>query len=338
MAEYLAKIDDGTPKDCTTGDNDGMLITALVQALGTPATQGFTKLPLWDNGASQPSGVADGNLWAASSVSGRGYDMFFRKGSVNECVILEDYALVGDVTGTPDATLLSKIQGDDVYASISPSDGDVLTWDNGNSRWDATAPSAGAHAIGGASHTTDSLTNLNSKITGGSLDFTTASRPPSGNCSGDLGGTYPGPSVNKLRGYGVTAGSPTLKDILQWSGSSWNHVSGLAPHYDSGWFQVNVNSSYSKTHSLGVLPRQVQVYVSTNSNGNPCQLAGWGWMHGEDGGSAGRGTIVCDITTTALTVRTGSKATPYGVFDSFGFGGTRVNLGNLDYARVLCWK
>jgi hypothetical protein len=35
----------------------------------------------------------------------------------------------------------SDIRGDDVYASIAPADGELLTWDNGNSRWDAVAPS-----------------------------------------------------------------------------------------------------------------------------------------------------------------------------------------------------
>lgn len=53
-----------------------------------------------------------------------------------------------------------------------------------------------AHAFGGASHTADSLANVNTKLIGGDLDFDTASRPPSGAAGGDLGGSFPAPTVN----------------------------------------------------------------------------------------------------------------------------------------------
>lgn len=36
-----------------------------------------------------------------------------------------------------DGLIGTEIQGDDIYSSISPTDGQVLTWDAANSRWDA---------------------------------------------------------------------------------------------------------------------------------------------------------------------------------------------------------
>jgi len=56
-----------------------------------------------------------------------------------------------------------------------------------------------AHALGGSQHTIDSLANLNAKISGGDLDFSTASRPPSGSAGGQLGGMYPDPDVRGIR-------------------------------------------------------------------------------------------------------------------------------------------
>jgi hypothetical protein len=154
--------------------------------------------------------------------------------------------------------------------------------------------------------------------------------------SGDVTGTYVAMNVGKLHGHSIESGTPPANSVLQYISSTWQHVQGVTPDYDSGWFTMNVNSSTSKTHSIGVIPRQVMCFVSSSSTGNPAQLAGWG--HAISNEVSDRGTIVCDITTTALTCRTGTRASPYGVFDSYGFGGTRVNYGNGTYVRVMLWK
>ena len=63
------------------------------------------------------------------------------------------------------------------------------------------------------------------------------SRPPNGSATGDLGGTYPAPSVAKLQGYSVSATSPSIGQILQWGGDSW--LPAAIPQGGSGGGGVN---------------------------------------------------------------------------------------------------
>lgn len=68
---------------------------------------------------------------------------------------------------------------------------------------------------------------------------TGAGGPPSGAASGDLAGTYPGPTVDGLQGVGVSASSPSLNDVLTFNGTVWvpapgSATSALQDAYDGG--------------------------------------------------------------------------------------------------------
>jgi hypothetical protein len=71
--------------------------------------------------------------------------------------------------------------------------------------------------------------------------------PPGGTAGGDLSGSFPNPTVNKIRGRSVTNTAPTNGQVLKWNGINWE-PSDIPT---SGWEQ-NGSSLYPMTLSNNI--------------------------------------------------------------------------------------
>ena len=70
--------------------------------------------------------------------------------NVPDTVVTGNITVTGTVDGVDVAALGASIKAhDDVYDSMAPLDGQVLTWDDANSRWDAATPSSGGWELTG---------------------------------------------------------------------------------------------------------------------------------------------------------------------------------------------
>lgn len=96
------------------------------------------------------------------------------------------FILGGDLGGTPISQKVIGIQGRPVLSTL-PTSGQALEW-NGTAWAPASLPT---------------------------------SLPPSGSAGGDLGSTYPNPTVVKLQGFAISATTPTSGQFLGWNGSTW---------------------------------------------------------------------------------------------------------------------
>lgn len=362
MAEALAKIKDNRLHPATTGDTDGSLLTPLLEALtgGAQLNVGqkgrTTHSPVNYSKGGDASDIVDNHLAGIDTAFGGKASSTHKdthKSGGGDAFTSSDLleAVIKRLQVTGPVTLTVGACADGKFLKRS---GSTLVGDD--------PPGMSAHAIGGSYHTEDSLANLNSKITDGNLDLTTASRTPTQHglgsstyhstttlanlngrvsdatlvhtaysLSGDVTGSPAATVVAKVKGYSFEGGAPLAKEVMQYSGSQWQYNKGVKPWYDSGWFAVVYNQTYSKPHGLGAIPHHVEVYWA--SSGSPSTIYRVP-AYTSSGESAGRGCIV-ELNSTYVIVRTGSGSGA-GTFDTYGFGGTRVYSAS-GYYKIVAW-
>lgn len=110
--------------------------------------------------------------------------------------------LAGDLSGNADVPRVTKIQGYPIL-NISPSDGDILTWDANNGNW---YPSSPTNNIPLADDQNFGLVKLAGPAN-----------------AGDIGGNAGDLRIVKLQDYPLQISSPIPGQFLRWDGLEWKN-------------------------------------------------------------------------------------------------------------------
>ncbi len=165
-------------------------------------------------------------------------------------------------------------------------DATVSKWFIANLNNTPIAPDVAYNVI----YTNGTGTSNPSNTPGGNCNCTIpVTLPPNGSAGGDLGGTYPFPSVQKLQGKPISPDPPAVGQVLKWNGSAWEPANENAAGNNTYNAGTGLAIQGSTIYANNIAPlwnaNQLSGHAVTNTTPATGQVLKWNgtaWEPGPD--------------------------------------------------------